>query len=165
MNVSKKEKQMEVCHPNAAGIDIGATKHYVAVPPGRAKENVRSFGCFTEDLYALLSWLKECKVDTVAMESTSIYWIPVFKILEANGIEVYLVNAYKSKSVPGRKTDVQDCQWLQQLHTYGLLQASFQLDQTIKPLRTIIRHRDTQIRQSATEVQRMQKCLTQMNIQ
>ncbi len=165
MNVSKKEKQMQICHPDAAGIDIGATKHYVAVPSDRTKENVRSFGCFTEDLYELLYWLKECKVDTVAMESTSIYWIPLFKILEANGIEVYLVNAYKSKAVPGRKTDVQDCQWLQQLHTYGLLQASFQLDQKIKPLRTIIRHRDTKMRQSAVEVQRMQKCLTQMNIQ
>jgi transposase len=165
MKVSKKERQMQICHPNAAGIDIGATKHYVAVPPGITEEHVRSFGCFTQDLYELLHWLRECKVDTVAMESTSIYWIPLFKILEANGIEVYLVNAYKSKSVPGRKTDVQDCQWLQQLHTYGLLQASFQLDKNIKQLRTIIRHRDTQIRQSAAEVQRMQKCLTQMNIQ
>lgn len=165
MGTTKKEKGMYICHPNAAGIDIGATKHYVAVPSDRAKENVRSFGCFTADLYELMHWLKECRIDTVAMESTSVYWIPVFKILEMNGVEVYLVNAYKSKSVPGRKTDVQDCQWLQQLHSYGLLQASFQLNQKIKPLRTILRYRDSLISQSAAEVQRMQKCLTQMNIQ
>ena len=165
MNSSRKGKVMEICHPNAAGIDIGSVKHYVAVPDDRAKENVKSFGCFTADLYELVKWLKECKIDTVAMESTSVYWIPLFRVLETNGIEVYLVNAYKSKSVPGRKTDVQDCQWLQQLHSYGLLQASFQIEQNIKPLRTVIRHRDTLIRQNSAEVQRMQKCLTQMNIQ
>ena len=132
-------------------IDIGSVKHYVAVPSGRSTERVRSFGCFTEDLYGLLRWLQECKIDTVAMESTSVYWIPLFGILEANGIEVYLVNARKSKSVPGRKTDVKDCQWLQELHTYGLLQASFQIDQRLKPLRTITRHRDTLIKEDSGE--------------
>ncbi len=165
MKKLKKEDGLSICHPNAAGIDVGSVKHYVAVPSGRSGERVRYFGCFTEDLYELLRWLQECKIDTVAMESTSVYWIPLFRILEANGIEVYLVNARKSKSVPGRKTDVKDCQWLQELHTYGLLQASFQIDQRLKPLRTITRHRDTLIRECATEIQRMQKCLTQMNIQ
>jgi hypothetical protein len=165
MQKHKKGEGLKICHPNAAGIDIGSVKHYVAVPAGRSKERIRSFGCFTQDLYELLQWLKECKIDTVAMESTSVYWIPVFRILEANGIEVFLVNARKSKSVPGRKTDVKDCQWLQELHTYGLLQASFQIDARVKPLRTITRHRDTLIRQCSTEINRMQKCLTQMNIQ
>jgi transposase len=165
MKKSKKEEGLSICHPNAAGIDIGSVKHYVAVPPGRSAERVRFFGCFTEDLYELLKWLQECKIDTVAMESTSVYWIPLFRILEANGIEVYLVNARKSKSVPGRKTDVKDCQWLQELHTYGLLQASFQIDRRLKPLRTITRHRDRLIKECATEIQRMQKCLTEMNIQ
>lgn len=165
MQKRKKGEGLKICHPNAAGIDIGSVKHYVAVPVGRSKERIRSFGCFTQDLYELLQWLKECKIDTVAMESTSVYWIPVFRILEANGIEVFLVNARKSKSVPGRKTDVKDCQWLQELHSYGLLQASFQIESRVKPLRTITRHRDTLIRQCSTEISRMQKCLTQMNIQ
>ncbi len=138
MKKLRKETGLSICHPNAAGIDIGSVKHYVAVPSGRPGERVRSFGCFTEDLYDLLRWLQECKIDTVAMESTSVYWIPLFRILEANGIEVYLVNVRKSESVPGRQTDVKDCQWLQELRTYGLLQASFQIELRLKPPRQIV---------------------------
>jgi transposase len=106
---------------NAAGIDIGADRHWVSVPVGRDEKNVRSFACFTSDLYAMADWLQHCGVDTVAMESTGVYWIPVFQVLESRGLEVKLVNAHHVKTVPGRKTDVLDCQWLQQLHTYGLL--------------------------------------------
>lgn len=109
---------------NAAGIDIGADRHWVSVPIGRDSENVRSFACFTADLYAMADWLHQCGVTTVAMESTGVYWLPVYEVLESRGLEVKLVNAHYVKTVPGRKTDVLDCQWLQQLHTYGLLAGS-----------------------------------------
>lgn len=105
---------------NAAGIDIGSAEHWVCVPPDRTPQNVRKFGCFTPDLIEMASWLVECQVDTIAMESTGVYWISAFQILEARGIEVKLVNAHHVKTVPGRKSDVLDCQWLQQLHTFGL---------------------------------------------
>jgi transposase len=114
-----------VVHPNAGGIDIGATQLYAALPPERSAEPVRVFETFTEDLYELAAWLKEHGVTTVAMESTGVYWIPVFQVLETCGIEVYLVNAHHAKNVPGRKTDVSDCQWLQYLHAVGLLRGSF----------------------------------------
>jgi transposase len=117
---------MQVINPNAAGIDVGSAEHFVAVPPDRDPEPVRSFGCFTADLQVLADWLKQCGIETVAMESTGVYWIPLYQILEARGFEVALVNARHVKNVPGRKTDVQDCQWLQQLHSYGLLRGSFQ---------------------------------------
>lgn len=149
---------------NAAGIDIGSTEHYVAVPPGRDKESVRAFGSFTSDLHSIANWLKECKIETVAMESTGVYWLPLFQILESRGFEVLLVNAQHVKNVPGRKTDVQDCQWLQRLHTYGLLNASFQPDDRIRMLRTYLRQRDTLIRSASSHIQRMQKALTLMNI-
>src|SRR2546430_6461898 len=119
---SKSKKQSwKVVHPHAAGIDVGATEHYVAVPPdavAAGAASVRSFGCFTQDLDALVEWLKACGVDTVAMESTGVYWMPLFQKVEVAGIEVVLVNAHTLKHVPGRKSDVQDCQWIQQLHTY-----------------------------------------------
>ncbi|WP_228038929.1 IS110 family transposase [Nostoc sp. LEGE 12450] len=110
---------------DAAGIDIGAVRYWVSVPEGRDGECIRSFGCFTADLYALADWLQKCGIKTVAMESTGVYWIPVFQILETRGFEVKLVNAHHVKTVPGRKSDVLDCQWLQKLHTYGLLSGSF----------------------------------------
>lgn len=112
-------------NPNATGMDIGSGEHWICVPPDRTQQNVRRFGCFTPDLMDMAQWLVECRVDTVAMESTGVYWIPAFQILEAQGIEVKLVNAHHVKTVPGRKSDVLDCQWLQQLHTYGLLSGSF----------------------------------------
>ncbi len=152
-------------NPNAAGIDIGADRHWVSVPVGRDEENIRSFACFTADLYTMAEWLKQCGVDTVAMESTGVYWIPVFQVLESRGLEVKLVNAHYVKTVPGRKTDVLDCQWLQQLHTYGLLSGSFRPEDQICKLRSYIRQRDNLIKSACVHVQRMQKALTQMNIQ
>ena len=149
---------------NAAGIDLGSGEHWVCVPAGRADKNVRRFGCFTPDLIALVDWLIECQVDTVAMEATGVYWIPVFQILEARGLEVKLVNAHHVKTVPERKTDVNDCQWLQQLHTYGLLSGSFRPEDQICVLRSYIRQRDSLIKSASTHVQRMQKALIQMNL-
>ncbi len=152
-------------NPNAAGIDIGADRHWVSVPVGRDRENVRSFACFTAELYAMADWLKQCDIETVAMESTGVYWIPVFQVLESRGFEVRLVNAHYVKTVPGRKTDVLDCQWLQQLHSYGLLSGSFRPEDQICILRSYIRQRDNLIKSACVHVQRMQKALTQMNLQ
>ena len=152
-------------HPNAAGIDIGAERHWVSVPVGRDAECVRSFGCFTPDLYALSDWLKQCGIETVAMEATGVYWIPLFQVLETQGFEVRLVNAHHVKTVPGRKSDVLDCQWLQQLHSYGLLAGSFRPDDQVCVLRSYLRHRDTLIKSASTHILRMQKALTEMNLQ
>ncbi|CBN55397.1 Gp3 protein [Kamptonema sp. PCC 6506] len=152
-------------NPNAAGIDIGSQEHWVCVPPDRTSQNVRKFGCFTPDLIEMASWLVECGIDTIAMESTGVYWIPAFQIFEARGIEVKLVNAHHVKTVPGRKSDVLDCQWLQQLHTYGLLSGSFRPDDQSCVLRSYIRHRDNLIKSSSSHVLRMQKALIQMNLQ
>lgn len=152
-------------HPNAAGIDIGANRHWVSVPPNRASESVRSFGCFTADLYALTAWLKQCQIETVAMESTGVYWIPLFQILETQGFEVNLVNAHHVKTVPGRKSDVLDCQWLQQLHSYGLLSGSFRPEDQICVLRSYMRQRDNLVKSASSHVLRMQKALTEMNVQ
>ena len=152
-------------HPNAAGIDIGAERHWVSVPAGRDTECVRSFGCFTPDLYALSAWLKQCEIETVAMEATGVYWIPLFQILETQGFEVSLVNAHHVKTVPGRKSDVLDCQWLQQLHSYGLLASSFRPEDPVCVLRSYLRHRDTLIKSASTHILRMQKALIEMNLQ
>lgn len=151
--------------PDAGGIDIGATSIYVAVPPDRAAPAVRKFGTFTEDLHALADWLQACGVVTVAMESTGVYWIPLFQILEDRGIEVCLVNARHVKNVPGRKTDVQDCQWLQFLHAVGLLHASFRPPKEVCAVRAIRRHRDNLVAFASQHVQHIQKSLTQMNLQ
>ena len=150
---------------DAAGIDVGATELYVAVPADRAEQPVRCFQTFTQDLYALAEWLAQCGIKTVAMESTSVYWIPVFQILEARGFEVYLVNARHVKNVPGRKTDVSDCQWLQFLHSVGLLRASFRPDQDICTVRSLLRHRESLVQMAGTHVHHMQKSLDQMNLQ
>jgi len=152
-------------HPHAAGIDIGAREIYVAVPPGSAPRTVRSFATFTEDLHALRDWLKECHVTTVAMESTGVYWIPLFQILEAAGLEVCLVNARHCKNLPGRKTDVQDCQWLQHLHAVGLLRGSFRPVDQVCAVRAILRHRDGLVRGASRCVSHLHKALTQMNVQ
>jgi transposase len=151
-------------HINAAGIDIGSEEHWVAVPKDRDEEPVRKFGCFTSDLHAMAEWLKKCGIDTIVMESTGVYWIPLFQILETQGFDVNLVNARHVKNVPGRKTDVLDCQWLQQLHTYGLLSGSFRPEDSICVLRDYWRHRDNLIRYAASHIQHMQKALTEMNL-
>jgi len=156
---------MPILHPHAAGIDIGATELYVCVPLDRDPQPIRRFGTFTEDLLAIADWLQECGVATVAMESTGVYWIPLYQILETRGLEVCLVNARHVKNVPGRKTDVQDCQWLQYLHAVGLLRASFRPPETVCAVRSLLRHRDTLVQLAATHTQHLQKALTQMNLQ
>jgi transposase len=152
-------------NPNAAGIDCGAEEHYVAVPADREAAPVRSFTTFTTDLHRLADWLTACGITTVAMESTGVYWIPLYEILEARGLDVVLVNARQVKNVPGRKTDVMDCQWLQELHSVGLLRGSFRPTAAIAALRAYLRHRETLVQSAATHVQRMQKALLQMNLQ
>jgi transposase len=156
---------MPVLQPNAAGIDIGATEIYVCVPLDRDPEPIRRFGTFTEDLHALASWLQQCRVASVAMEATGVYWIPLYQVLETRGFEVCLVNARHVKHVPGRKSDVQDCQWLQYLHSVGLLHASFRPPEAVCAVRTLLRHRDTLVQLAAAHTQHMQKALTQMNLQ
>ena len=156
---------LPVMRPHAAGIDIGATEIFVAVPADRDAENVRSFPTFTQDLYALADWLKGCGIETVAMESTGVYWIPLFQILEDRGFEVCLVNARHVKNVPGRRTDVSDCQWLQFLHSVGLLRASYRPDQEVCAVRSLLRHRESLVQMGATHVNHMQKALDQMNLQ
>ena len=149
---------------NAAGLDIGATEIYVCVPTGRDPQSVRRFGTFTVDLHSLAAWLTTCQIDTVAMEATGVYWIPVYEILEAAGFEVYLVNARHIKNVAARKSDVSDCQWIQRLHTYGLLRASFRPPEEIAALRALVRHRETLIQYRAAHIQHMQKALQLMNV-
>ena len=156
---------LPVMRPDAAGIDIGATEIFVAVPADRAAENVRSFPTFTQDLYAAAEWLRQCGVKTVAMESTGVYWIPLFQILEERDFEVCLVNARHVKNVPGRRTDVSDCQWLQFLHSVGLLRASYRPEQEICAIRSLLRHRESLVQMAATHVNHMQKALDQMNLQ
>jgi len=156
---------LTITHPNAAGIDIGSAAHFVAVPPDRDDEPVREFASFTADLVALVDWLKACKVDTVAMESTGVYWIPLFELLESRGFTVFLVNARHVKNVSGRKSDVLDCQWLQQLMTYGLLRGAFRPAEQVCVLRALYRQRGMLLRSQGRHVQHMQKALTQMNIQ
>ena len=159
------QTQMPVMRGDAAGIDIGATELYVAVPGDRDPEPVRCFPSFTQDLHRLADWLEKCGIKTVAMESTSVYWIPVFQILEARGMEVCLVNARHVKNVPGRKSDVSDCQWLQFLHSVGLLRASFRPEQAVCSVRSLLRHRENLVQLAGIHVHHMQKALDQMNLQ
>ena len=163
--IQSENLRMDVVHPDAAGIDIGNESHYVAVPPDRDSQPVRCFGCTTAELRAMGDWLNQCGIQTVAMQSTGVYWIAVYDILEAAGLEVYLVNARDTKNLPGRKTDVQESQWLMKLHTYGLLRNSFRPPQEIRTLRTYWRQRNDLVRSAGRHIQRMQKVLTQMNIQ
>jgi len=162
---ARVRKFLEEVNLNAAGIDIGASRHWVAVPPDRTGDIVRSFGVHTRDLNRLADWLDACCVDTVAMESTGVYWIPLYEILESRGFEVVLANAQHVKNVPGRKTDVLDCQWIQQLHTYGLLRGSFRPSEEIVALRSLLRHRQKLLQGCAAHIQRMQKTLVLMNLQ
>ena len=151
---------------DAAGIDIGADSHWVAVPEGRDPEGrtVRQFGAFTADLYALAAWLTQCRITTVALESTGVYWIALFEILDQRGFHVALVNPHHLKNVPARKTDVLDCQWIQQLHTFGLLRGSFRPDDAICVLRGYLRQRAMLVRYASHHIQHMQKALDQMNV-
>lgn len=161
----KSRPALTLTHPNAAGIDIGSASHYVAVPPDRDDEPVREFASFTADLHALADWLMACGVDTVAMESTGVYWIPLYELLDARGFTVLLVNARHVKNVSGRKSDVLDCQWLQQLMSYGLLRGAFRPADGVCALRALARQREMLLRCQARHVQHMQKALAQMNIQ
>ena len=151
--------------PHTAGIDIGSKSHFVAVPSDRDPKPVREFLTFTSDLLRMVKWLKECKIKTIIMESTGVYWIPAFELLERSGFEVKLVNARHVKNVSAHKTDVEDCQWLQQLGTFGLLKSAFRPADAILPLRTFLRQRDMLIKTSSQHIQHMQKALTQMNLQ
>src|SRR5712692_2043354 len=156
---------LEVVHPDAAGIDVGNTSHFVAVPPGRDAHPVQEFGSWTSDLRRMAEWLKRCGIRTVAMQSTGVYWVAVQEVLEDEGLEVYLVNARGTKNLPGRKSDVQECRWLMKLHTYGLLRNSFHPPEQIRAVRTIWRQRDRLVKEAGREVQQMQKALTSMNVQ
>lgn len=165
---STKPAALGMTYPNAAGIDIGSTSHFVAVPADRVEPQqpcVREFPAFTRDLHGLVAWLRECGITAVAMESTGVYWIPLYEMLEAAGFEVHLVNARHVRSVPGRKSDVLDCQWLQQLMSYGLLRGAFRPSGEVCALRAVWRHRDMLLSYQARHVQHLQKSLTQMNVQ
>lgn len=165
-NQSKKKPvvTMPVVNADAAGIDVSASMHAVAVPIGRDAENVKQFGAFTEDLLAIADWLKQCKISTVAMESTGVYWKQLYLVLLEYGFEVSLVNAKHVKNVTGRKTDMDDAQWIQKLHSCGLLKSSFLPDAPTESLRSLVRHRKRLLQDSAKYVLRMQKALELMNI-
>jgi transposase len=155
---------LERIQPDAAGIDCGQNSHFAAVPPDRDCKPIREFRTFTANLHELADWLAQCRVKTVAMESTGVYWIPLYEILEERGFEVVLVNARDVHNVPGRKSDVQDCEWLRELHSVGLLRASFRPAAAMVPLRSYLRQRETLVGEAATRIQRMQKALSEMNL-
>jgi transposase len=161
----KLPSHLQHINPYAAGIDVGCRSHFVAVPEGTCDQPVREFSSFTDDLHQIADWLLSCGVTSVVMESTGIYWIPVFEILESRGLEVRLVNARHVKNVPGRKSDVLDCQWLQRLHSYGLLEGAFRPTEHVCTLRAYVRQRMNLVRYAASHIQHMQKALAQMNLQ
>lgn len=160
-----KPEGLELIYPHAAGLDIGKSEIMVALPPDRAGETVRAFGTYTPDLRALADWLAANAITHVAMESTGVYWIPIFELLEERGFVVIVVNARQIKHLPGRKSDVQDCQWIQRLHSYGLLKASFRPEADMVVLRTYLRQRDNLIEERARQIQYMEKALALMNLQ
>jgi transposase len=164
-NSSEGGNSLPILYPDSAGIDIGSASHFVAVPSDRDEHCVREFSSFTSDLQKMVNWLKECRIKTVVMESTGVFWIPLYEILDQNGFDVKLVNAYAVKNVSAHKTDVLDCQWLQQLGCFGLLKSAFRPENDIAELRAYLRHRDNLIKCAAEHIQHMQKALTQMNIQ
>ncbi len=163
--IGKPANGLKQINPNAAGIDVGAASHYVAVPADRDSQPIREFRAFTGDLYRLADWLRDCGVETVAMESTGVYWIPLFQVLEERGFEVRLTDARQLKRVPGRKTDVADCRWLQQLHSFGLLSGTFRPEDQVCVLRSYMRQRAMLVSYASQHVQHMQKALVQMNVQ
>jgi transposase len=164
VKVSNKDAKLTRINEHAAGIDIGSESHFVAVPPNSCPSPVRQFSVFTRDLYAIADWLTECDVKTVAMESTGVYWVPLYEVLEERGFEVRLVDARKVKNVSGRKSDVLDCQWLQQLESYGLLSGAFRPPDEIVILRGYMRQREMLVKSASTHIQHMQKALQQMNL-
>ncbi len=168
-NTNKDKKKstngFQIIQPDAAGIDIGSASHFVAVPSDRDEQPVKEFLSFTDDLLAMIAWLKQCKIKTVAMEATGVYWIPVYEMLEQSGFEVKLINARHLKNVSGRKTDVLDCQWIQRLHSCGLLDSSFRPEDQIIQLRGFIRQRSVLVEEASSKVQHMHKALALMNIQ
>lgn len=164
-NQFKVPKHLEHINKMAAGIDIGSKSHWVAVPEGCDEICVREFKSFTTNLHELVNWLEECEINTVAMESTGVYWIPLYELLESRGFEVKLVDARHVKNVTGRKTDILDCQWIQQLHTYGLLNGAFRPNEQVCILRSYLRQRSMLVEQASGHIQRMQKALSQMNVQ
>lgn len=165
VRVAASDPGLSIIHPNAAGIDVGNGSHYAAVPPHRDPQPVREFGCWTEALKEMARWLVACRIDTVALQSTGVYWIALYDTLQQHGLRVVLVNARHTKNVPGRKTDVQECQWLMKLHTYGLLQDSFHLPAHMEGVRTVWRLRRRHVEDAARSIQHMQKALTKMNVQ
>lgn len=158
-------KALEVVHPDAAGIDIGGHEHWVAISPEKDEQPVRCFECFTADVERMAEWLASRGVRSVAMQSTGVYWMPVYEILQQRGMEVYLVNARHTKNLPGRKSDIVECQWLLKLHTFGLLNNSFQPSDEVRAMRTLWRHRGSLVAQASSAIQRMQKALVEMNLQ
>lgn len=164
-NISISKAQLERMNLRAAGIDIGSREHYVAVPAEEGLKNVETFGCTTPELKRMAQWLKECEVETIVMESTGTFWIPVYEVLVQQGFEVKLVDARHAKNVPGRKTDVLDCQWLQELHSYGLLRGCFIPTDQAVVLRSYWRQRESLVQAGATQIHMMQKALEQMNVQ
>jgi transposase len=158
-------KEFPELHPNAAGIDVGSREHFVGVPEDRDSRPVRRFGCYTSDHLSLVGWLKACRITTVVMESTGVYWVPLCEVLEEHGVEVFLVDARHVKNVSGRKSDVQDCQWIRRLYSYGLLAAAFRPKPEITPIRTLWRLRANLAQDCARQIQLMQKALEQMNVQ
>ncbi len=158
------KSSIRVVHPNAAGIDIGSTSHFVSVPPDRSNESIREYHCFTSDLQKMVSFLKECQIDTVAIESTGVYWMPIYDLLEKSGIEAFLVNARHLNNVPGKKDDAADSDWLRELHTFGLLRASFIPPADIREIRNYWRLRDRHIKAASREINHMQKALDLMNL-
>lgn len=165
LQVAAADPGLSIVNSNAAGVDAGNASHFVAVPPDRDANPVREFGCWTAALQQMAQWLVSCRIETVALQSTGVYWIAVYDILEQHGIRVVLVNARDTRNVPGRKTDVQECQWLMKLPTYGLLRDSFRLEQSMECVRTVWRVRNRHVEEAARTVQHMQKALTKMNIQ
>lgn len=163
--IAEKGPDLKMVNPTAAAIDIGSTMHMAAVNPDACDTPVRAFGTFTQDLHDLADWFKSCGVTSVAMESTGVYWIPAFEVLEAHGFQVILVNARYAKNVPGRKTDVSDAGWLRQLHSYGLLRGSFRPEAEIATLRAYLRQRERLVEYAAAHIQHMQKALMEMNLQ
>jgi transposase len=163
--LAASDPSLTIVHPNAGGIDVGNQSHFAAVPADRDPQPVQEFGCWTADLIRLAEWLRSCRIDTVALQATGVYWIPLYDILSKHGVRVVLVNAQHTKNVPGRKSDVQECQWLMKLHTYGLLRDSFRLPETMERVRTIWRLRGRHVEAAGQAVQHMQKALTKMNLQ
>lgn len=163
--IEAEDPALEVVYRNAAGIDVGNQSHMVSVPPERDGQPIREFGSWTQALEEMTVWLKECGIERVVMQATGVYWIALYDVLEKHGLEVCLTNARDTKNLPGRKSDVQESQWLRKLYSYGLLRNSYRPAEEIRSVRTLWRLRDRHVKETAEEIQHMQKALSQMNVQ